>query len=114
MDDNNTTWITVAEAAKRLNRSIEQVRRYLREGKLAGRRIGNQWFVDAAAAQEWPSVREPVAVYEVRTMNRIERTDRGLVSADLARSIDMIRKKIRDEVGLVDVVALIREDRDAH
>jgi excisionase family DNA binding protein len=41
--------ITVAEAAKRLNRSIEQVRRYLREGKLKGERIGNQWFVDEAA-----------------------------------------------------------------
>ena len=38
--------ITVAEAAKRLNRSIEQVRRKLREGKLKGQRIGNQWFVD--------------------------------------------------------------------
>jgi excisionase family DNA binding protein len=38
--------ITVAEAAKRLNRSIEQVRRYLREGKLKGQRIGNQWFVE--------------------------------------------------------------------
>jgi excisionase family DNA binding protein len=38
--------ITVAEAAKRMNRSIEQVRRKLREGKLRGQRIGNQWFVD--------------------------------------------------------------------
>jgi excisionase family DNA binding protein len=38
--------ITVAEAARRLNRSIEQVRRYLREGKLRGQRIGNQWFVE--------------------------------------------------------------------
>jgi hypothetical protein len=31
--------ITVAEAARRLNRSIEQVRRYLREGKFKGQRI---------------------------------------------------------------------------
>lgn len=38
--------ITVAEAAKRLHLSIEQVRRKLREGKLKGQRIGNQWFVD--------------------------------------------------------------------
>ena len=38
--------ITVAEAAKRMNLSIEQVRRKLREGKLKGQRIGNQWFVD--------------------------------------------------------------------
>jgi excisionase family DNA binding protein len=38
--------ITVAEAARRLNRSIEQVRRYLREGKLRGQRIGGQWFIE--------------------------------------------------------------------
>jgi excisionase family DNA binding protein len=43
-----TGLITVAEAARRMNRSIEQVRRYLREGKLKGQRIGNQWFVDAS------------------------------------------------------------------
>jgi excisionase family DNA binding protein len=41
--------ITVAEAAKRLRLSIEQVRRKLREGKLKGQRVGNQWFVDEAA-----------------------------------------------------------------
>jgi excisionase family DNA binding protein len=42
------TLVTVAEAAKRLDRSTEQVRRYLREGRLEGRRIGNQWFIDGA------------------------------------------------------------------
>ncbi len=36
---------TVAEAAVRLNRSSEQVRRYLREGRLTGTRIGGQWFI---------------------------------------------------------------------
>ena len=41
--------VTVAEAAKRLERSTEQVRRYLREGRLTGRRIGGQWFIDAPA-----------------------------------------------------------------
>ncbi len=41
--------ITVAEAARRLERSTEQVRRYLREGRLGGRRIGGQWFIDQAA-----------------------------------------------------------------
>jgi hypothetical protein len=39
----------VPEAARRLDRSTEQVRRYLREGRLRGRRIGNQWFIEAAA-----------------------------------------------------------------
>lgn len=41
--------ISVAEAARRLGRSTEQVRRYLREGRLAGRRIGGQWFIEGAA-----------------------------------------------------------------
>ena len=49
--------ITVAEAARRLNRSIEQVRRYLREGKLRGQRIGNQWFVEGSAIQHRVSSR---------------------------------------------------------
>jgi excisionase family DNA binding protein len=44
--------ITVPEAARRLDRSIEQVRRYLREGKLRGQRIGNQWFVEESAIQD--------------------------------------------------------------
>jgi excisionase family DNA binding protein len=42
------TLLTVSEAAQRLERSTEQVRRYLREGRLQGRRLGNQWFIDAA------------------------------------------------------------------
>ena len=37
--------MTVAETAQLLQRSTEQVRRYLREGELPGRRLGGQWFV---------------------------------------------------------------------
>jgi len=37
--------LTVADAARLLDRSTEQVRRYLREGVLDGRRIGGQWFI---------------------------------------------------------------------
>lgn len=40
--------IDVQEAARRLNRSPDQVRRYLREGRLKGQRVNNRWFVDAA------------------------------------------------------------------
>jgi excisionase family DNA binding protein len=42
------TVVTVAEAARMLERSTEQVRRYLREGRLTGKRMGNQWFIDRA------------------------------------------------------------------
>ena len=43
--------LTVAETAKLLDRSTEQVRRYLREGVLPGRRLGGQWFIDRADAE---------------------------------------------------------------
>jgi excisionase family DNA binding protein len=43
--------MTVAETAKLLKRSTEQVRRYLREGDLPGRRLGGQWFVDRDDAE---------------------------------------------------------------
>ena len=38
--------IPVKGVAKRLGRSTEQVRRYLREGTLQGIQIGQQWFVE--------------------------------------------------------------------
>lgn len=40
--------ITVGDAAAKLGRSTEQVRRYLREGRLGGQRLGGQWFIDRA------------------------------------------------------------------
>jgi excisionase family DNA binding protein len=41
--------VSVSEAARTLDRSTEQVRRYLREGRLSGTRIGGQWFIDRGA-----------------------------------------------------------------
>ena len=87
--------ITVAEAARRLSRSTEQVRRYLREGKLKGQRIGNQWFV------------------EERTLE----APRGepLVPAELVERIRRTREEIRRRVGHdFDVVEMIRESREGH
>ncbi|MDQ3467726.1 MAG: helix-turn-helix domain-containing protein [Chloroflexota bacterium] len=43
--------LSVADAARRLERSTEQVRRYLREGRLAGRRFGGQWFIPVSAVE---------------------------------------------------------------
>lgn len=42
--------LTVADTATLLQRSTEQVRRYLREGTLPGRRLGGQWFIERAEA----------------------------------------------------------------
>lgn len=46
--DSEQTLLSVGDAAKRLERSTEQVRRYLREGRLQGQRIGGQWFIERA------------------------------------------------------------------
>ena len=46
MVDTATGMMTVREVAAELDRSIEQVRRYIREGKLPAHKIGMQWFVD--------------------------------------------------------------------
>ncbi len=51
MVGNDDSLMTVAETAKLLGRSTEQVRRYLREGDLPGRRLGGQWFVDREDAE---------------------------------------------------------------
>ncbi|HYI24220.1 MAG TPA: helix-turn-helix domain-containing protein [Thermomicrobiales bacterium] len=48
MDDSHDL-VSVSDAARRLGRSTEQVRRYLRERRLDGRRIGGQWFIDRGA-----------------------------------------------------------------
>jgi len=49
--DTQQNLYSVADAARLLERSTEQVRRYLREGRLDGRRIGGQWFIDGTALE---------------------------------------------------------------
>lgn len=50
---NQLELLSVAETAQRLQRSTEQVRRYLREKRLRGHRIGGQWFIEAKALTEF-------------------------------------------------------------
>jgi excisionase family DNA binding protein len=108
--------ITVAEAARRLGRSLEQVRRYLREGKLKGQRIGGQWFVEEASlplryqARSGPSasIREPVAIMEKAKLTKEE------IEA-LVKRIDANREAIRRRLGRdLDVVELLRRSREGH
>jgi excisionase family DNA binding protein len=46
-------FLTVAETARALQRSTEQVRRYLREGTLPGQRLGGQWFIAHADVESF-------------------------------------------------------------
>ena len=89
-------FITVAEAAKRLHRSEEQVRRNLRQGKLRGKRVGNQWFVAEPT--------EPV----------IDRSKRPLIPPEMMAEILALRRKIQPLLGDFDLVKAIHEDRESH
>src|SRR5713226_5615013 len=97
-------YLTVADAARRLDRSIEQVRRYLREGRLAGRRIGQQWFIEETALASWRPfggggrLGEAMVAYEVKSMKTFEtkRKDR-LISEELFREITATGDEIRRE-----------------
>jgi len=108
--------ITVAEAAKRLGRSLEQVRRYLREGKLKGQRIGGQWFVEEASLElrYQPSrgttqrIREGSVVMEAGKLSK-EEID------TLIKRIDANREAIRRRLGHgFDISRLIEESREGH
>jgi excisionase family DNA binding protein len=66
--------VTVPDAARILNRSTEQVRRYLREKRLEGRRIGGQWFIERAALDNFfEGLREQQGFLEkIRPANQID------------------------------------------
>jgi len=108
--------ITVAEAARRLGRSLEQVRRYLREGKLKGQRIGGQWFVEEASL---PLQYQPYggAVQRIREVGVLMET--GKLSKEeidaLIKRIDENREAIRRRLGHgFDISKLIEESREGH
>ena len=115
-------YVTVNEAARRLDRSIEQVRRYLREGRLRGQRIGQQWFIEETALAAWHRGRrragegrigEAVATYEAKAM-RTDATKKRetLTLKEWLKEVDEIAEEIRNEYGQFDVVAMIRRHRE--
>jgi excisionase family DNA binding protein len=115
-------YVTVNEAARRLGRSIEQVRRYLREGRLPGRRIGLQWFIEEEALARWRPERratgrvgEAVATYEAKTMKTDETKEpKPLIDPQLLNQIFETAQRIHKQTGDIDVVELLRQDREEH
>lgn len=116
--------ITVNEAARRLDRSIEQVRRYLRERRLPGRGSGGQWFIDEEALAAWRPQRralarvgEPAATYEARMMKaKANKKGETLNLQQWLQEVDEIAENIRKEAGelKLDVVELLRRSRQEH
>lgn len=82
--------------AKELGRSLEQVRRYVREGKLPARKLGLQWFVTRRDLDAFRGVGGKPSQQEV--------TER-------ARAL---RERIKARTGLMDVVELVEESRRSH
>lgn len=74
---NDRNMMTVAEAARELSRSTEQVRRYLREGRLAGRRMGGQWFIERSAVEAFgqTSTKEDRFAKKLRPAARVRPLD---------------------------------------
>ena len=91
--------ITVAETAERLHISQEQVRRWLRSGKLHGQRLGRQWFLDEATVTEQSVIKKEY-----------------LISREFIRGVRELRRKINAENKgePFDAVAMIREARESN
>lgn len=89
---------TVAEAATYLGRSIEQVRRYLRDGALVGYRVGQQWFVPAAALATFRASR-------VRTPEMKQR-------AEVLQQLRALRAELLRKYGYLQVADWVQEARE--
>ena len=95
-------YISVAEAARRLGLSTEQVRRKLRDGKLRGLRIGGHWFVDRDALNtDRPN--------ESRSRER-------LIPREVLEDVERIKRQIakRNPGYVFDAVEMVRAARDDH
>ena len=52
-------YVTVAEAAKRLNIHPESVRRLIRGGKLPARKFANTWLIERTTLEQFASNYDP-------------------------------------------------------
>ena len=89
---NPTDDLTLQDVARELGRSLEQVRRYVREGNLPARKLGLQWFVkqgDLAAFKFGAKTACPDVLSRARAL----------------------RERIKDRVGEMDVVELLDNSR---
>lgn len=87
--------LSLKEVASELGRSLEQVRRYVREGKLPAEKVGMQWFVEREALNAFmrgESIPWPV----------------------LSERIRQHREAIRKRVGRINVDELLDWSREEH
>jgi excisionase family DNA binding protein len=88
--------LPLKEVARQLGRSLEQVRRYVREGKLPAQKLGMQWFVERGALEAFKS------------------TNGRVVKEDVLARAWALQERIRARVGWFDVIELVEESRRNH
>ncbi len=59
MSDSFENYVTVGEAAHRLNIHPESVRRLIRGGKLAARKFANTWLIEKNLLEQFASRYDP-------------------------------------------------------
>ena len=84
--------LTLQDVARELGRSQEQVRRYVREGKLPARKLGMQWFVK----------RSNLEAFKVGGKT---------AHPDVLARARVLQERIKDRVGEMDVVELLDNSR---
>ena len=89
--------LTLHQVAQELDRSLEQVRCYVRGGKLPARKLGMQCFVRRKDLDAFRGVECKPSPQE-----------------DLMERIRANRERIRAGVGPIDVVELLEESRRSH
>ena len=117
MADQLEDYVNVQEVARRVGRSTEQVRRYLREGQLEGRRIGGQWFIREQAVMYWTGAMEGRTMTSGRSSNNerseaITPSGRMRIFERVNRRREAIRRRWETMSVRVDTVELIREMRE--
>ncbi len=114
MSEDLEGYVTVPEAAKALGRSAEQVRRYLREGKLEGRRIGSQWFIREPAVLYGPRKDTMDARKEIEYMANAGKgvADRAALVSRVTGRREAIKARWEREGITLDAVALVNSIRE--
>ena len=87
--------LTLLQVSRELDRSLEQVRRYVREGKLPAHKLGMQWFVKQRDLMAFRLGAKKATQEEV-----------------LARARSL-RESIKARVGNLHVVDLLDESRES-
>jgi excisionase family DNA binding protein len=93
----STDKLALKEVARQLGRSLEQVRRYVREGKLPAQKLGMQWFVERRALEAFKSASKSA--------------NGGAAREDVLARARALRERIRARVGQMDAVELLEESR---